>query len=219
MKRFNFWLLIPIISCSCIVVESPSDKFIKIICKETEEKTNRLNFSGCYQKKFETMDYNQGTDFKEGKPTRYIDTPYVVGPIYFFQNGTILDENIRVGDSISYKLWTINYPKYTKGSVRQWGVYELAGDTIKAIIYKRYWGIISGRQQYRQTYYQGVLANDTILHWKIVQPLPKVDMKLNAEMFSDSIPVTLIFKPISVKPLINPEEAWIMEFKQRYYNK
>ncbi|MDJ1482934.1 hypothetical protein QNI16_20700 [Cytophagaceae bacterium YF14B1] len=191
-------------------------EFLSLLNDSVPRQSSNLRFDGYYQRAYEEDEYHHGFNYKNGVPTQYIDTPYAVGPISFFEKGIILHEGGYFGDSVSYKLRILNSTKFAKNT-RCWGVYKIKSDTIQAIIYNNYTGNAFKRHQYKQAYYQGIMRQDKILQWHLVPPYPDINDEINSYMVKkDKIPRDLFFKPNTLKVLIKPDStAWINEFKNR----
>ncbi len=208
---FLVLLAITVFCASCTVVEPPSKDFSSLLNQPKVDTNSLLNFMGGYERKLRERDCIRYV-YQNGKSTTVIDTPYVVSPLYFFPDGLIAYDSGISHDSLMYQAWISNYPKQAKG-MRYWGVYKLKGDTVNAIIYREYRGKPgSGRHQYRQTHYQGILEKDVIRQWQMVPPFPKADKRLNETMLKNE-PVDLYFKVIPERALIDPKDAWINEFR------
>jgi hypothetical protein len=181
-------------SCG-IYKEKPNKKLISLLKNQHQKSGNRMKFDGVYH--------------KVEDPSSYVDDTHLIGkPILFFENGLMTYDFKTNLDSVWYiKFMTSNY-SYNAN----WGVYEILGDTIRSTIYCTLMGNAFHRTQLLQCNFEGVIKNqDTILGWRMITPYPK---KLNEHEFRMlTTPRDLYFKSVPIKQLINPEMAWINEFK------
>ncbi|MCE2896177.1 MAG: hypothetical protein LW721_17230 [Flammeovirgaceae bacterium] len=159
--------------------------------------------------------YHLGLDYKDGKPTRYVDKVYLDYPVFFFDNGLMAyNEHIYI-DSAGFNR-DMSYARSQQDVyTNDWGVYEIKEDTIKATLYCSF-SYVKGIYGTRRLLcnFEGIIHNrDTIYQWKLVPPYPDVIEAANRDVDVLKTARDLYFKSVPIKQLINPEMAWINEFK------
>jgi hypothetical protein len=214
MKTSGYNLIIFLILTSCrSYIEQPSQKFSALL-KSTKDRSNgKLNFEGVYHQI--KSSYHLGLDYKDGMPTRYVDTVYLDHPIFFFENGLMAYSNSIYLDSAGFNqvMWYIRTQQDV--NINNWGVYEVKHDTIKATLYCTFSKGGYGSQRLL-CHFEGIAhGRDTIYQWKIVPPYPNHLIRGDAldDLTLLKIPRDIYFKPVPIKQLIDPEKAWINEFK------
>jgi hypothetical protein len=166
----------------------------------------------------EAKDYNQAIEYKNGNPTRFIDTPYLVNPIFFFSDGLVLYSEGTSPDSTSFNSWLSKYGQQ-KWSANRWGVFEIKHDTINAEIYTEYFDGTIKRLQLKISHFEGTIKNkDTLSQWHMIPPYPKISLAdgLNQQIFEYlKSPRDLYFKSVPTKALIDSSKAWINKFRSK----
>jgi len=213
IKSIIAFLLFLTLFTSCgIYTQIPNEKFKALLKKNPDKSIYKLRFDGVYQ--VLDKEYFNTTDGYHRK-----DTPSIYHPVTFFENGLMFYDIIAATDSITY---FNEFQKFGTGNdtyVRNWGVYEVIGDTVVAIIYGFFPGKIPYSLHRLQCTFQGIIQKDTIKLWQMVLPYPKVIVPDVWEMAYFKIPRDLNFKPFPIKKIINPDKAWINEFKIEKGNK
>ena len=219
MTILSFVLFI-IFFCSCrrLYVETPSKQFLTLLNNNNiKDFESKLNFYGVYHF-IDSAHYHTGTDYMKGKPTRYVDTPYMDNPILFFKNGFIAYENALIVDSSIFFFNVKEGINKKKTFINNWGGYQITNDTIKAIIYVELpeYSIFQAGTIRIQCRFQGILLNkDTILQWHMTEPYSDAFSGGNKlDYIFLSTPRDLYFKKAPIKELINPDNAWINDFKE-----
>jgi hypothetical protein len=216
---FLFFILVCFLGCRRLYIEGPNRQFSALINRKlTNKHTNHiLRFDGAYHH-IDSSSYHHGTDYKNGIPTRYVDTPYLDKPLIFFENGLMaLNLSLYLNDTIFAQSME-RFGTQKSSFLNDWGVYQIVGDTIKAIIYKSLTGdpfSQAGAIRY-QFGFEGILVNsDTILQWQMIGPYSDVFGRGNDYEYKVlSTPRDLYFKKAPIKELINPDNAWINDFKE-----
>jgi hypothetical protein len=136
--------------------------------------------------------------------------PYLYGAIFFFDNGAVH----YAGSSSTLdnlKAWHQKYD--TKDTRLNWGVYQMASDTLKVIIFKPYPGGLLGGQKLYASHYTGIVKNrDSILQWHLTPPYPAVNLKAGENQYlieKEKKPVNLYFKSVPVETIMNPHKTWM----------
>ncbi|HUR12157.1 MAG TPA: hypothetical protein VM012_12350, partial [Flavitalea sp.] len=203
-------------SISCVYTEKANGEFLRLLKRTQPLANSRLKMDGAYHF-IEKELLNHPTAYKNGVPTKYVDTPYLDCPVFFFDNGLILYYLAFSLDSAQFIFWQQHYSTI-KGGANAWGVYDIRNDTITAIVYIAYTGKNFKRRQSRQCYFQGILKNrDTITAWRMIPPFPEiaVSFDMNKELLEYlKAPKDLSYKPVPGKIVINPAKAWINELKK-----
>ena len=177
MKRTSFILLLAILSFQCIHSEKASSKFNLLL--NSHPNTSNIKMDGAYHH-ISKNSYHFPTDYKNGTPTRYIDSPYLDQPIFFFENGILLYEYRT--STLEAKDITFSDVEARKNFYTQkgWGVYNINHDTINAIIYVDFltgW-LYQGVAERLQCNFQGDIKNgNTISDWKLIPPIPNFNKK------------------------------------------
>ncbi|MDP4264166.1 MAG: hypothetical protein Q8941_16680 [Bacteroidota bacterium] len=206
-----------LLSCSGIIYHQKPDSFIRE--QRTSNEISTINFSGFYHH-IRDSNYHLGTDYKNGLPTRYIDTPYADKPILFFSNGLVAYSYRLYFDSIGFVNNQIKFGTQEKSYINDWGVYQIEKDTIRAEIYLVFgMGLnFHGRFQRLICNFQGILKNrDTILNWHLVPPFPQnPTYAIDGTLFDNlKKPKDLFFKRAPISELISPENAWINKLRYK----
>lgn len=137
------------------------------------------------------------------------DTLVCAQPVFFFRNGiaAILTTSVY-GMDVFHKIIAnpANLEKYR--SDFEWGTYEIAGDTIRAIFFHNYSEANSKLfSNFRATNYMGVIkSRDTIIGWKPAGPV-KYKNGIN------ELPLMLVFKPFDEKKFIDSSKAWVNKYR------
>ena len=197
--------------------QAPDKGFTTLINEKRLITNDKINFNGAYHK-IEKEDYNHGTDYENGKPTRYVDTPYLGSPVFFFKNGIVGFEYALILDSSYFLQGLKKYGTGEKAYAYKWGVYQIKDDTIKAIIYITYLGrFLHGTTQLLQSNFEGHLQNkDTIIGWHLVPPYPPLAMSINENYFKFlSTSRNLYFKKVPIEGLIDPDKVWINKYRKK----
>jgi hypothetical protein len=197
-------------------IQTPNSKFATLINDKRVISNNKINFNGVYHK-IEKEDYHNATDYKNGVATRYVDTPFLDNPIYFFNNGVIGFRNTLSLDSITFVKNLEKYSTQKDSYTYDWGVYEITNDTIKAVLYIAYDGsIFKGMTQVLQSNFQGYISSkDTIFGWHLVPPYPPIVKSPNELYFKFlTTPRDLYFKKIPIEELVDPEKVWINKYRK-----
>ena len=202
---------------SCLATEKASDSFLLMLSSK-KLIDNRLNFEGGYQN-INKENYNLPTDYKNGIPTRYVEIPYTDNALFFFENGLICYNRGLSLDSVGFRSWMLEFGE-EKGTLDNWGTYEIKGDTINAIIYISYRAKSRIKSvQLLQSNFQGIIKNsDTIMQWHLVPPFQKTaeEFHMNKGFLAYlKTPKDLYFKSIPIKSLVDPSKAWINELSKK----
>ncbi|MDJ1482936.1 hypothetical protein QNI16_20710 [Cytophagaceae bacterium YF14B1] len=152
----------------------------------------------------------------EGKPTRYIDTPYVDQPVFFCHNGLMAYNNALYLDSAVYSYNMEHYSVQEDAFQNEWGVYTVCSDTVKATFYMT---LANDKfvpvTQRTICHFEGVIQNDsTIRDWKLVPPYPKYGPQSDFEINDMKQARTLTFKSVPIQRWIDPNNAWINRFRE-----
>ncbi len=219
MKILLILILLGALNFRCIQTEKASVNFIQLRNQKAPTSNTSIKFSGVYHHINEDS-YHYPTDYKNGMPTRYIDSPYLDQPIFFFENGILLHE-YRTTTLVESDI-SLSDEKSKKNFYEQkgWGVYNVNHDTINAIIYvdflRGWFYTVSERLQCN---FQGVIKNsDTILQWHLIPPFPNVNKKKEGNInFLESLKkgIDMYFKEIPEKKLIDPTKAWINNLQNK----
>src|SRR3712207_3059785 len=108
-------MVVLVVLNSCIYTERVTNDFVKMLDKPRRNMDDKIKMNGAYQY-IQKESYNHPTGYKEGRPIRYIDTPYLDHPIFFFDNGLLLYYNALSLDSNDFKPWQEKY------STEKWGL-------------------------------------------------------------------------------------------------
>lgn len=216
MKLIFVILLCSVFFLSCIFpyIEKPNNTFKTLINKPRCNNSPKLNFNGIYSYQLESSDYNIGINYKNGTPTKFIDTPFVNKPVFFCANGLLAFSNSLWLDSLGYLDANKKFGTQKKSHLNNWGVYDISKDTIKAIIY--IFSYDAGNPMF-QSNFEGVIKNsDSILNWHLVPPYHKILLKKKNKFQFDffTTPQNLYFKKVPIDSIINSSEAWINEFNK-----
>jgi hypothetical protein len=182
---------------SCLYTGKAPAEFSTLLKDSTRYKGNhRLYFNGAYVSNINKT-----------------DSVFMAGPLFFFENGRVLFHYSSPRDSTSFANWLTKYTN-EKWSLNKWGVYELKGDTIKAIIYIDYFARpVLHRHQLLPTYFEGILQHkEAISGWHMMPPYPHIAQyyDMNADDFKYlAKPRDLVFKASNITKLIAPGKAWI----------
>ena len=154
---------------SCVRTENASKAFIELL-ENPQIPKNKINFNGAYTFISEERFSIPVTD-ANGK-TNYVDTFYLNYPIFFFENGMVMNSRVIFVDTTEANLLLPKGSKY-KFSYNIWGVYKISNDTITAKLFLLYVG--KGLvKYYSETNFRGIIKNkDTIIQWHMVEPYPK----------------------------------------------
>jgi len=205
-----------VLSISCIHTEKVNNDFLSMLKKPATGLVDKVNLQGGYHT-IRKEHLHFPTAYENGKPTIYIDTPYLDNPIFFFQNGLILYHDAIALDSNEFKSWQIKNGA-EKWSLNKWGVYTISHDTISAIIYISFFGRSFSRNKLLQCYFQGIIKNrNAIQQWHMIAPYPEDarEFDMNREVFEYLTgPKDLDFKPAPAKLLIDSNKAWILQYKK-----
>lgn len=217
MRRTLFVLLMAISGFQCIHTEKASSKFNLLL--NSHPNTSNIKMDGAYHHISEDS-YHFPTDYKNGSPTRYIDSPYLDQPIFFFENGILLYEyrtsTLEAKDmSLSSKEGQKNF--YTQ---KGWGVYSINHDTINAIIYVSFltgW-LYQGVAENLQCNFQGYIKNgNTINNLRLVPPIPNFNKRYEGnnkliKLLQEGI--DMYHKEVPEKKNMDPNKAWINIIKK-----
>jgi hypothetical protein len=215
-------VLSSIILNSCrtgVYTQAPSYEFSTIINDSSGTENGKLNFNGAYHF-IEESNYNQGTDYENGKPTRVVAVPYLDKPVFFLKNNLMFFDNTLSLDSSVFFTGERMYGTDEKHYSNNWGTYKIENNVITAIFYYPYVGgnlVGKGYTQRLLTYFQGNIKNrDTITDWHMIPPYPNISSKANQYEFNSFMtPRELYFKKVPIDKLINPDSAWINKFKNK----
>jgi hypothetical protein len=214
MKKKGNILLLFILACfqACIYTEKASKSFMNIL-QSPDTSIVQIKFNGAYHR-VNKEGYHIPIRDEKGN-LNYVDTPFLHHPVFFFKNGLVLNSRVTFVDTNETNKLLPEGSKY-KFSYNKWGVYNVDKDTIHAIIYLEFKGKGFKSTSVVQCYFEGFIKNkDTILNWRLVEPYPKVSTFANeGQLEFLKTPTDLFFKPVSAKKRINPENAWINEFKK-----
>lgn len=221
LKKCNYvlWAILGILSVtvySCAYTEKPSAAFLSILNKKEPAVNNSLRFGGAYYR-ISPEHYHHPVEYKEGKPIRFVDTPWLDSPLFFFKNGLVLYTPGLSTDSLEFDKWLSKYA-LEKWSLNNWGTYTITGDTLNAIIYVLFDGPPSRRRQLRETRFLGLLRSDSLLQWQMMPPYPDVleQYEMNSWRFSYlRMPRNLGFKPVPVVNRIDADKAWINDWRKQ----
>ncbi|MBL7727223.1 MAG: hypothetical protein JNM68_06040, partial [Dinghuibacter sp.] len=203
-RNGNYILAGMVLMClvtSCVYTEKPSAAFLSVLNNDREITSTQLRFGGAYHR-ISDDNYHHPVEYKEGKPVRFVDTPWLESPLFFFKNGQVLYSPGLSYDSLGFDQWLSKYA-LEKWTLNNWGTYTVNGDTLNALIYVMYNGPPSRRRQLRETRFRGWLRGDSLLQWQIMPPYPDVlqQYEMNSERLSHlRTPRNLGFKPV---PVIN----------------
>ncbi len=210
IKLFTVLLLI---SFSCSRFVSPTGDGKQSYNKATHVSAkNILRMDGAYHH-INKESYNYPIDYKNGIPGRYIDTPYLEQPLFFFNNGIVLFE---------YGLTTLEAKDLKRdilGNIYNsngWGTYKVIKDTIIAKIYVGFQkGIFIPFSQRLECNFQGLIQNvDTIVKWRMIEPYPIIKRRIPSNLkYIEYLknPVDLYFKLVSEKKDIDPNRSWFVK--------
>ena len=113
----------------CAHTEKVNAKFTQLINEQSNKSSDLLKLDGAYHH-ISQESYHYPIDYKNGVPTRYIDSPYLEQPLFFFSNGIVLYEfrtttleAINFAQSLNDKSNIF----YKEGG---WGVFSIKKDTI-----------------------------------------------------------------------------------------
>jgi hypothetical protein len=214
---FVFYLLIAILlfSCSRIIYHQKPDNFISGPHNSNELST--IKISGFYHH-IDESNYHHITNYKNGLPPGYVDTPYADKPIFFFSNGLIASSDKLYLDSITFANNQRKFGTQEESYVNDWGVYQIEKDTIRAEIYLVFFMGFNFKSRFQRLIckYQGIIKNkDTILSWHMVPPFPKNPPNAMDGTPFDNLkkPKDFFFKQAPINELINPENAWINKLR------
>ena len=221
MRKDTFIIILfcTLLIYSCKVISystKQSNIFIAYHNNTSNKKSEFVKFNGAYQHILPES-YNYPIEYKEGKPTRFIDSPYLDQPLYFFENNFLYYED-RTTTLEKANFWPKSLtPKkdfvYRLGG---WGAYKINRDTINAIIYIDFLKSYSGTHDILPCIFQGVFKNrDTISNWHIIEPFPSPKKILGNEGILEKLqkPVNLYFKIIPEKSFIDTNKAWINKIR------
>ena len=153
----------------CAHTEKVNAKFTQLINEQSNKSSDLLKLDGAYHH-ISQESYHYPVDYKNGVPTRYIDSPYLEQPLFFFSNGIVLYEfrtttleAINFAQSLNDKSNLF----YKEGG---WGVFSIKKDTVNAVIFINFIkGLFIASNDNLQCNFQGVFKNaDTILSWHLV---------------------------------------------------
>jgi len=216
MKRTLTVLLLAIVNFQCVQTEKVSTKFSQLLNSKTD--TANIQFDGVYHN-ISKDSYHFPTDYKNGTPTRYIDSPYLDQPIFFFKNRFLLYEYRTT--TLEAKDISLTDDEFQKNFYREkgWGVYNSSHDTINAIIYVDFltgW-LYQGVTERLQCNFQGELKNNTIMNWRLIPPFPAFNKRYEentnlVKLLQNGI--NMHYKDVPEKKMIDPSKAWINSLKK-----
>jgi hypothetical protein len=218
VKSRNIFLIICLLIEGCSHTEKASTNFVESLnSKKDTTVVNVLSHRVFHH--IEKESYHYPVDYVNGKPTRYVDTPYLEQPVFFFENKICLFEaSTTTLESKDLYLLDEKSKNYYYGK-SGWGVYDIDKDTVKAIIYIDFWGgrFFTGLRQRYLCNFQGIIKNnDTILQWRLIPPFPPINMKISYNVNYIKYlkkPLDLYYKNVPAEKIINPSKAWINKYK------
>jgi hypothetical protein len=221
LKTGNYilWMVIGFVVAavySCAYTEKPSAAFLSILNNKEQAINNQLLFGGAYYRISEN-NYHHPVEYKEGKPVRFVDTPWLEYPLFFFSNGLVLYVEGLSPDSLQFDQWLSKYA-LEKWSLNYWGTYKVTGDVVDALIYMGYTGNPGRRRQLRETRFRGLLRDDSLLQWQMLPPYPAVAVNndMNRDLFNYlRLPKNLGFKQVAVANRVDTQRAWINEWRKK----
>ena len=208
MSTSIYLMILFIFLSSCgLYTEMPTQKFTSLLKGKSNKSLSHLNFDGMYQQ-INVENYHR--DYYENGKKYQVDTPYVDRPLFFFESGLIVFSQVLYPLKESFDKVMLTYGTQKESFYNQWGVFDMVGDTIRAYIYIDF--AAKGRLLCN---FEGIVKNrDTILQWHMIQPYPKkVPLVSHWVIEKLSKPKNLYFKAVHFKNLIDPEKAWINEFR------
>jgi hypothetical protein len=209
------------IICSCCnaYFKPPDISFLRILENKEGRYREKLRFDGMYDLPAEKLKkpfvLNAGNNFSD------TDSLYAYSyqPLIFFENGYVAWNTYMASfDSLTFNMNMRKRGIIKKGGFNNWGVYEVKNDTVNAMIYIEYGGHYFHPTLVLVTHFQGLIVDrDSILNWHMVPPYPKEINKYGNESFLThySRPLNFYFKPAPISSLINPNKAWISEYKKK----
>ena len=206
-----------IYSCKTISYsKKQSNIFIAYHNDTSTKKSEFIKFNGAYEHIFPES-YNYPVEFKQGKPNRYVDSPYLEQPLYFFENNFLYYED-RTTTLEKANFWpkTLTTKKDFVYRLGGWGAYKINRDTINAIVYIDFLKSYSGTHDILPCIFQGVFKNaDTISNWHIVEPFPSLKKIRGNEGILEKLqkPIDLYFKIVPEKSFIDTNKAWINKIR------
>ena len=208
---FNIFWLVTFTKCSTV----PQKKALLIPQMITNDgpKESLLKYDGAYHY-ITSENYHHPLEYKNGVPIKFIDTPYLESPIFFFRNGNVLFVNSLILEKKNFfdtdALSTGEYPYRNQG----WGTYNVINNNIYAIIFMDFVkGFLFRRGDRIACHFQGHLKDrNTILNWRMVSPYPNFKTRdpSNKE-YADYMkkPLDLYYKETPEIKLIDPSKAWV----------
>ena len=89
---------------ACVYTEKVSGNFVTMLKEPESGLVKKVRMDGAYHF-IQKEHLNYPTEYINGKPTKYIDTPYLDGPVFFFDNGVIMYDYAFTLDSIQFRLY------------------------------------------------------------------------------------------------------------------
>lgn len=136
-----------------------------------------------------------------------------IGPVLFLPNNYFLNTNMSLLNS-EQVVWRFS-KFYQREGVLSQGKYYTQNDSVYLNGYFEFWG--DGKSGImRWAHYRGYIKNrDTIEDWKIIPPYPKINMRLNDYLVEQKTPMTLVFKQVDLKNVIDENRLWIIEEQKK----
>lgn len=209
MKLYVFLFFIFFCSCSNYFYPPLKENidFMRIINTSNAKDSTNLLFNGYYNNETDIKNYIVNNGSIEQK-----SIPIASRPLFFFKNGLVHFSLTYYHNEITSIPSAIN--KYGE---RNWGTYEVIGDTIKAVIYCQFNNKSNGLYCYMPCYFSGLLSNrEVIENWRMVSPIPDIVVDANKYRLNTfQKPSTLRFKHAGGKNKFNIDSnaVWINQFR------
>ena len=165
-------LIVSLFIVACKVYLPPLSKQYLGLLKQGEITSDRVRYNCIYRQVLPK--YHIPEQWKAGKPINYIDKPYLDHPLILFSDGKVYyDAHVWRDSSLFAETFY-----WSKQNIEATGVYEIAEDTIKAIVYVnfqcnfRFNFHFYGLSKLRECHFTGIIKNkDTILQWHMAPDL------------------------------------------------